>query len=186
MISRVDRCAECDYTYDDLPLADVPATLPRYATSYRRLLTSAPPDQLRRRPAPDVWSPLEYGCHVRDVLRVQHARLEQALTSDQPTFAPMDREGRVVRDRYNQQDPHAVAAELVDAATALARDFAALDDAGWERIAVYNWPTPAVRTMAWVARHTVHECRHHLMDIERGLRRADAHNGGGEYPGKMT
>lgn len=154
MISRVDRCAECDYTYDDLPLADVPATLPRYATSYRRLLTSAPPDQLRRRPAPDVWSPLEYGCHVRDVLRVQHARLEQALTSDQPTFAPMD--------------------------------VAALDDAGWERTAVYNWPTPAVRTMAWVARHTVHECRHHLMDIERGLRRADAHNGGGEYPGKMT
>jgi hypothetical protein len=30
---------------------------------------------LRTRPQPHVWSPLEYGCHVRDMLLVQRERV---------------------------------------------------------------------------------------------------------------
>ena len=36
------------------------------------------------RPAPGVWSPLEYACHVRDVFGVFDERLALALTEDHP------------------------------------------------------------------------------------------------------
>ena len=44
-----------------------------------------------------------------------------------------------------------------------------LDAAGWERTGVYNYPTPQLRTVEWIGRHTVHELRHHTVDVERLL-----------------
>jgi S-DNA-T family DNA segregation ATPase FtsK/SpoIIIE len=78
----------------------------------------------------------------------------------------MGREERVVNDRYNEQDPAVVAAELMAAAAVLALDFAALDDAGWRRVGVYNWPERAERSMLWLGQHTVHEGEHHLGDVD--------------------
>ncbi len=69
-------------------------------------------DAVRKRPAPEVWSPLEYACHVRDMLGVQTERVELAQREIDPVFVPMGRDERVVEDRYNEQDPAAVAAEL--------------------------------------------------------------------------
>ncbi|WP_406044517.1 hypothetical protein OG799_08560 [Micromonospora sp. NBC_00898] len=40
----------------------------------------------------EVWSPLEYTCHVRDVLRVQGERLALALVTEEPEFTPMGRD----------------------------------------------------------------------------------------------
>jgi hypothetical protein len=34
---------------------------------------------------------------------------------------------------------------------------------------VYNYPTRVERDVLWMGRHTVHECVHHLLDIDRGL-----------------
>jgi len=34
---------------------------------------------------------------------------------------------------------------------------------------IYNYPTPTERTMEWVALHTEHEIRHHLLDVNRQL-----------------
>jgi hypothetical protein len=30
---------------------------------------------------------------------------------------------------------------------------------------MYNYPNPAERSLRWVAVHTAHEVRHHLLDI---------------------
>jgi S-DNA-T family DNA segregation ATPase FtsK/SpoIIIE len=81
----------------------------------------------------------------------------------------MGREERVVADRYNEQEPRVVAAELMAAAGALALDFEALDGAGWRRVGIYNWPERAERSMRWLGQHTVHEGEHHLIDIDRAL-----------------
>jgi S-DNA-T family DNA segregation ATPase FtsK/SpoIIIE len=126
-------------------------------------------DRLRRRPEPDVWSALEYAGHVRDVLVVQRERLHLALTEECPAFVPMGRDERAVNDRYNEQDPLVVARDLAAAAGALAADFAALDDAGWQRTGIYNWPTPTQRSMLWLGQHTVHEGEHHVRDVDRSL-----------------
>src|SRR5262249_32516152 len=65
-----DACRECGFSYavgrgEIIPWvrADVRAFLEKFG----RLDATA----VRTRPEPDVWSPLEYACHLRDVLRVQ-------------------------------------------------------------------------------------------------------------------
>jgi hypothetical protein len=122
----------------------------------------------RRRPRPAVWSPLEYACHVRDVLVVQHDRVVLALETDEPTFVPMRRDERAVELRYNEQDPVAVADELAAASNAFADLYERMDDEQWVRCGVYNYPAPQLRTMEWVAIHTVHELLHHRADIAAG------------------
>jgi hypothetical protein len=85
------ECSECGYVYGRLAAADFPDALRSVGGRYRSALVDAsqPGALLRARPKPDVWSPLEYACHVRDVLLTQRERVLLALVEDQPTFAPM-------------------------------------------------------------------------------------------------
>ena len=130
-------------------------------------LADVPDATLRRRIRPEVWSPLEYACHVRDVLEVQRERVLLAQVEDEPEFVPMRRDERAVELRYNEQDPASVNEQIATAADALARTLEDLDAAGWERTGVYNYPTSQLRTVEWIGRHTVHELRHHTHDVER-------------------
>ena len=159
----MDRCAECGFGYATVPAADLPRRLTDGGHRFAAALAAHP--EPRRRPAPSVWSPLEYGCHLRDVLRVQAERLALALRADNPEFAPMGRDERAVRDRYHAQDPAVVRAELTAAAGELAAAFGRLGPREWDRTGVYTWPAVAPRTMLWLGRHTVHEIEHHLGDI---------------------
>lgn len=161
-------CEECGFDYGALRRAELPAALREPVAAYRRQLAQDPL-RLRQRPAPEVWSPLEYAAHVRHVLAVQLGRVLQAQVEDRPAFVPMRRDEVVTEQRYNEQDPAAVAEELAAASEELATTLEGLDAGGWARTGVYNWPTTAVRTVEWVAVNTVHELRHHLLDIARGL-----------------
>jgi S-DNA-T family DNA segregation ATPase FtsK/SpoIIIE len=124
---------------------------------------------LRRRPAADVWSALEYACHVRDVFLVQRDRLYIALVEDKPSFAPMYRDQRATLARYNSQDPEEVAAQLTTAARLIAQAFEGLDAAQLQRFCIYGFPAPAERPVLWIGQHTVHEGEHHFRDIQEGL-----------------
>jgi len=75
------------------------------------------------------------------------------------------RDERVVADRYNEQDPTVVAAEVVASAEAFTTLLEGLDDAGWERTGFYNYPERAHRTVEWIAIHTTHESLHHRGDL---------------------
>jgi len=120
---------------------------------------------VRSHRAPGVWSVLEYGCRVRDLLTAQRQRVTQALGQDNPDFASMRREERVVEERYNQQVPSVVAIQLADAAAALAGLLESLDDAGWQRTGIYHWPVTKLRSVEWIGQHSLHECVHHPKDI---------------------
>ncbi|HVC68987.1 MAG TPA: DinB family protein [Acidimicrobiales bacterium] len=161
----MEACAECGCAYGTLGRAEIAPELRALAGRYRQVLQSTGSERLRAHPRAGVWSALEYGCHVRDVLAVQRERVLLALVGDEPSFAPMRRDERVLEERYNAQDPTVVAGELQARADALADAFEALDDEGWSRTGLYHWPTTAVRTVEWIGLHTVHECVHHLTDI---------------------
>jgi hypothetical protein len=161
----VDHCDECGFTYASVSADGLPGRLS--AASARFVAAFATIGDARRRPDPAVWSPLEYACHVRDVLRVQRERLDLALRVENPEFVAMGREERVIRDAYNDQDPQTVLAELIEAAAGLARAFGTLSSAQWSRTGVYNWPAVEARTMLWLGRHTLHEVEHHRMDLTR-------------------
>jgi len=125
-----------------------------------------------RRPSPEVWSAVEYGCHVRDVLLAQRERLFQALVEERPAFVPIYRDQRVVLARYGDEKPEQVAGELTFAATLAAWAFDGLEVSAWSRTCIYNFPEPSERTLLWLAQHTLHEGEHHLIDIGRVMESA--------------
>jgi hypothetical protein len=85
------------------------------------------------RPRPDVWSPLEYACHVRDVLHLSDERLQLMLEHDDPLYANWDQDETAVAQRYDLQNPAAVEPDLQDAASRVADRFARLQPEQWLR-----------------------------------------------------
>lgn len=175
----MDRCDPCGFLYADVNAQTLPLRFAAFGARYLVLLL--PPAQpaawsniLRTRPAADVWSALEYACHVRDVFLVQRDRLYTALVEDTPVFTPMYRDHRVTLARYNTQDPSEVAAQLDTAARLIAQAFDALDPGQFQGRCIYNFPAPAERPLLWVGQHAVHEGEHHLRDIEAVIARVRA------------
>jgi S-DNA-T family DNA segregation ATPase FtsK/SpoIIIE len=162
-------CDECSYDYESLSRAGILAAIPALALEHDELLRAVPAGRLREHTRPGSWSPLEYGCHVRDMLRVQRERVLFAQAETVPRFASMRRDERAIEEAYNDQDPLVVAAELTAAASAFTQTMTAFDDAGWARSGVYPWPAEEVRTVEWIGRRTVHELAHHLFDNRRLL-----------------
>jgi len=162
-------CQECGYDYESLSRTEILAVVPVMAGEHGKLLRSVSAERLRAHTRPGSWSPLEYACHVRDVLRVQHDRVLLSQSEEMPRFASMRRDERAVEERYNEQDPVAVGAAIAAAGSELTRTLEALDDAGWERAGVYPWPEPEIRTVLWIGQRTAHELAHHLFDNRRLL-----------------
>jgi hypothetical protein len=159
-----DACRQCGFSYTMGRPEIIPwlrADTRAFVEKFGRIDAGA----VRTRPEPDVWSPVEYACHVRDVLRVQTERVLLVQREVDPVFVAMRREERAAEERYNEQDPAQVAAELQDAAEAFVSVLDGFDDEAWTRTGVYNYPEPALRTVEWIAIHTDHELLHHRGDI---------------------
>ena len=163
-----ERCEECGFVYHLDHAGMATRVLPALVEEMAALLRTQGVD-LRARRDPEVWSPLEYGCHLRDVLLVQRERVLLARRVDRPEFTSMGRDERVEHDGYTSQEPEVVARQLSDAGLMFAGVLSRLSPADLERMALYPFPKPTPRTLAWVAVHTVHEARHHLMDVRRQL-----------------
>src|SRR4051812_49433154 len=84
------RCDECGLSAGEVEVAEVAERAELAAGEWVQILTSSPAVTLR--PSPDVWSPLEYGAHVRDVYRLFDARLALMLVEDDPTFDNWDQD----------------------------------------------------------------------------------------------
>jgi hypothetical protein len=76
MLCVAEYCADCDFTYDLDQALSAPIRIQQLAAEVAGILQNSDID-LRRRLEPDTWSPLEYGCHIRDVLLVQRERKHQ-------------------------------------------------------------------------------------------------------------
>jgi hypothetical protein len=164
----MDLCDECGFAYDLDGATSAGATIVDGAATVAGLVGTDGTDVRARRHEP-VWSPIEYACHVRDVLLVQRERVLAARRRERPSFEPMGRDERVEHDGYAAQNPQDVARQVVDAAQMFANVLSRLGPDDWDRTVVYNYPTERERSLRWVAVHTVHEVRHHLLDIRRQL-----------------
>ncbi len=118
-------CPECGFDAGSVEPTDLPGRLRATGTSWRDVLAR---DDASVRPAADVWSPLEYACHVRDLHRVFDGRTALMLDEDDPTFPDWDQDAAAVRGRYDEQDPATVAGELVAAGQEVAERYAAVAD----------------------------------------------------------
>ena len=168
-VMAVFRCDECGFAYDLDQAFGAATTIVSDVTGLVALLSDDSSD-LRSRRAPGVWSPLEYGCHLRDVLLVQRERVLAARIVDRPLPVNlMYRDERVALDGYAEQEPENVVRQLGDAALLFSNVLSRLGPSDWERTVIYGYPEPLVRSLRWVAVHTVHEARHHLGDVRRQL-----------------
>lgn len=165
----MERCDGCGFEYEIERFGDAPAAIATAAAQLAATLISAG-SYAAQRQSRDEWSPLEYGCHVRDVLIVQRERALAALREDRPTSTPMGRDERAEHDGYRDQHPDDVARQLNDAAMLLLNVFGRLDDEQWDRTLVYTYPEVTERSLRWLAVHTRHELEHHLLDVQRQLR----------------
>ncbi len=165
------RCGECEFAYDLDRTGSAGDAIVGGADAIARLLDD--PGRaagiVHTRPAPDAWSVLEYGCHVRDVLLVQRERVLTARRVDCPSLPPMGRDERVEHDGYAGQAPSDVARQLIDAAGLFVNVLDRLGPDDWDRSLIYNYPEPTERSLRWLAVHTEHEVQHHLLDVRRQL-----------------
>ncbi len=88
----MDRCEGCGFQYDLGEATNAGEAIVEGAEDLAAILHDRGADVTTRR-EPRTWSPLEYGCHVRDVLIVQRERVLAARNIDRPSFHPMGRVG---------------------------------------------------------------------------------------------
>jgi hypothetical protein len=156
----LDRpCPECGLDTSTFDHDRIPAMLRENAAAWQDVL-AAP--GAGTRPNPTTWSPLEYAAHVRDVCRVYTERLHLMLTQDAPDYPNWDQDRTAVEDRYAEQDPATVAAELAAAADQLADAFAKVRPEEWHRTGTRG--DGAHFTVDTFGRYFIHDPVHHLHD----------------------
>ena len=100
---------------------------------------------------------------------VYDRRLEMMLSEDNPDFTIWDQDATAVEERYNQQDPVAVAGDITSAAARLADRFDGVSGDAWQRTG--NRSDGARFTVESFARYMVHDPVHHLDDVAKGFTR---------------
>jgi hypothetical protein len=120
-------------------------------------------DGVKVRPELRVWSPLEYGCHVRDVCRLFESRVNLMRVQGEPTFDNWDQDATAVAAAYALQDPGVVSAELAAAAEGAAAAFAAVGDDEWQRTGRRS--DGSVFTIETLGQYFLHDVTHHIHDV---------------------
>jgi len=153
-------CPECGFDASAVAPTDVAAMTRANASEWPAVLARA---DVRDRPDDATWSPLEYAAHVRDVFRLYEYRLGLMLAEDDPLFPNWDQDATAVEERYNEQSPEVVAAELVADATSLADAFDTVAD--WSRSGRRG--DGVSFTIETFAKYFIHDPIHHLWDVSK-------------------
>ena len=158
-----EPCPECGYDAAAVRPDEVAAHIRRDADGWVSRLSGA---SVAERPAPGVWSVLEYGCHVRDVHRVFGERVRLMLTQDDPRFPNWDQDETALAERYSEQVPSVVAGELARAAGDVADAYGAVPAGAWSRRGLRS--NGSEFTVATLALYHLHDVVHHTWDVTAG------------------
>lgn len=153
-----DGCDECGFRPFDP--AETTRRLSEGTGRWRAVLDR--PDAARR-PAEQVWSPLEYACHVRDMVRLLGERVKSMRDQENPEFADWDGGAKAVQLAYWAADPGTT---FEDLERSTRRTVAIL-----ESVPAEGWDRPGHRsdgkdfTIASLGQYIGHEMEHHLHDV---------------------
>jgi hypothetical protein len=160
----LDRpCPDCGFDASTCPAPDVFGLIRENVRAWRRLFADG---SIRPgRPDDATWSPLEYACHVRDVYRRYETRIALMLAEDDPPFANWDQDASAAEDRYEDQDPAHVMADLEAAAESLSARLEQVGGSQWDRHGRRS--DGATFTIATIPRYMIHDPIHHLWDVSK-------------------
>jgi hypothetical protein len=154
-------CPQCGFDAALIHPTDVAAHIRRDAGQWTGRLRDP---EATVRPAPGVWSRLEYGCHIRDVHRIFDQRVRLMLTEHEPRFPNWDQDETALADDYGAQDPAVVARELAAAATQVADTYDGVPADAWSRRGLRS--NGSEFTVASIARYHLHDIAHHAWDVD--------------------
>jgi hypothetical protein len=153
-------CPDCGLDAGSVPGPLIAARLRMNAARWMAVCARA---DVRVRPNPGVWSPLEYACHVRDVCRVFESRVTVMRSEVDPLLENWDQDATAIAGAYGTADPAVVSAELAAAAQAAALAFDALEAGEWQRRGRRSGGL--VFTMETLGQYFLHDLTHHLHDV---------------------
>jgi hypothetical protein len=157
----LDRpCPDCGVDTRSVAGPEVAGMVPGILERWHAVLLR---DDVRIRPEPGTWSPLEYACHVRDAFRVFAERFRLMAEHDDPAFPDWDQDETARTSGYRRQDPVEVARELTAAAAALQGRLSAVAGDQWQRRGYRS--DGSAFTVDTLARYFVHDPLHHLHDV---------------------
>ena len=163
MIGPVETCGQCGFDAAAYTRDDLLGTLRALAPIWRTATEGIDPAILAARPAPDVWSAMEYCRALADVTAAMGFLLHIALTDEAPALDPFP------------PDPPApeVAPSMRETITQLDKNVARLNghatkmsEEDWHRTVTAGDETADA---TWIVAHAVHDATHHLRDTGRGL-----------------
>lgn len=165
-------CPACGLDYATIGPGDALVAVRSFPRRYRALLTSLGQDEdrdsaVRRRPAPDTWSAVEYTAHVADRLDELADAVRRVVVEDRPAVRLGDADKRAVEQRYGDWDSTEALFALDHACARLGAVLESVDPGDWTRTGITD---SGQRDALGLARDAVHEGAHHLRDVERGLR----------------
>jgi len=155
------RCPDCGLEAGTLGVPEIADRLEAAAVEWVQILTQNPAAD--RRPEPRVWSPLEYGAHVRDLIELYDARLVLMLVENDPAFANWDQDETAIASDYLSLDPDQVAAEIAGFSQTLVARIRALEESQLERRGFRS--DGAEFTVRSFLQYFLHDVIHHLWDV---------------------
>lgn len=152
-------CAECGYTpHEPSRTGD---RLDAAAARWHSVLDR---DDVAHRPAPRVWSPLEYGGHCRDLIEVLGERVEAMLDTVNPTYEDFDGEAAVLAHEYWKADAARLDRDLQAATAGTRQTLGRIGQGDWQRTGRRG--DGYVFSLATLCQYIVHDVEHHLADVE--------------------
>ncbi len=156
-----ERCPDCGFDTRVPERAELAPLTRELARRWDTVLRTS--EDPARRPAPTVWSPLEYACHLRDAFALASARVELMLVEDAPRFANWDQDEAALAGDYASQDAEQVRLDLVRETERFADVVAQVPDEGWSRTGLRG--DGAAFTVESFTRYLLHDPVHHLTDV---------------------
>ena len=156
-------CHECGYDGSAIRGVDLPRLIHQNTRGWFGVIDHA---DSAVRPAPHVWSALEYSCHVRDVHEVFAHRVRLMLEDDDPIFADWDQDATAAEQGYHLQDAAVVSVELVERAAEVAAAYTGVGTDQWQRTGRRS--NGSTFTIESLGRYHLHDVVHHLWDVGVG------------------
>lgn len=157
-----EGCTQC--SFKPFPANETSLRILDAAEYYARALSNP---SVSVRPSDTVWSPLEYSCHVRDVMAIFDERLANMLQFDNSEFENWDQDKAAIENDYENQNPEIALLDIRHNAEKLSKAFASVSGDQWRKSGLRS--NGSYFTIETFAIYLVHDIEHHIADIDAQL-----------------